>query len=122
MWTLGLTKTTGILNPNRVQKQRFTGGIFNDQVVQSKSEFKAMDMDEKLVTLFKRLNCTNSNTDNLSVRMTSMEGNMQNLSTEHAKFYKRIRTLEYKSIDAEARSRRNNLVFRGICPKIVLPL
>lgn len=32
---------------------------------------------------------------------------------------KRIKTLEYRSIDAEARSRRNNLIFRGI-PEILL--
>lgn len=55
------------------RQRRSTGGTFNDYLEQCKSdslsteEFKAMDMDEKFVTLFKMLSCTNRNTDNLSV-------------------------------------------------------
>jgi hypothetical protein len=102
------------------RQRRSTGGIYNEQIERCKSDpfsieqFKSMNLDDKLVTLFKMLTCTNNNTDNLNTRVSNVEDDIVNLSNANVQLNRRVKTLEYKSIDAEARNRRNNLVFRGV--------
>ena len=76
----------------------------------SEREFKALPTDDKLVTLFKLMSSVGSQNARLSVVETkvSVLDNTMNQTDQ------RVRLLEYKSIDAEVRSRRNNLIFRGV--------
>ena len=49
----------------------------------------------------------------VNARVTDLEQDVQYLFAQKAESDTRIKYLEYKSIDLEARSRRNNLIFRG---------
>ena len=53
-------------------------------------------------------------TNAMNVRVISLENNAQNINKHVSSNSDRLKLLEYKSIDSEARNRRNNLVFRGI--------
>ena len=75
----------------------------------SKNEFRGLSTDEKLVTMFEALTEIGS----LSGRMQNVECSVEILETINMAHNERITLLEYKSIDMEARSRRNNLIFRG---------
>ena len=72
-------------------------------------EFKAMSTDEKLVKLFELMTTTNA----MNARVISLENNVQKVNRHVSSNTDRLKLLEYKSIDSEARNRRNNLVFRG---------
>ena len=76
----------------------------------STHEFKAMSTDEKLVKLFELMTTTNA----MNARVISLENNVQNINKHVSTNSDRLKLLEYKSIDSEARNRRNNLVFLGI--------
>jgi len=103
-WTFGRAK-----HPKR--RRRSTGGASTSHsAALTTSEFKNLPTDDKLVTLFEMLNSTNK----LSARVNNIETKVNSLSEASKSTNTRIRTLEYRSIDAEARSRRNNLIFRGI--------
>ena len=96
------------------RRRRFTGGTFNsagdNAGTASKPpeltthKFKAMTMDEKLVALFELFN----------TRVTTTERNIEHVNKRMTSHERRLLLLEYKSIDMEARNRRNNLIFRGI--------
>lgn len=75
--------------------------------ITSKDEFKSLSTDGKLVTLFDMM----WHVRGLSLRVDrSVHRDRQHIDENT----RRIKVLEYKSIDAEARSRRNNLIFRGV--------
>ena len=95
------------------RRRRSTGGTYSAPL--STNEFKSLPTDDKLVTLFEMLNCSNK----LSARVNNVETKVSALSEDNISMNKRMKTLEYRSIDAEARSRRNNLLFRGI-PEVYL--
>lgn len=103
------------------RKRRSTGGTFepsSEHVRQtqanspniSKNTFRKMTIDDKLVTLFDMMNGVN----NIVNRVQRLESSVQNVAQQADNNAHRINVLEYKSIDLEARSRRNNLIFRGI--------
>ena len=106
-----------ILKDNK-RRRRSTGGTFNKNSKDSQNmpekmsthEFKAMSTDEKLVKLFELMTTTNA----MNARVISLENNVQNINKHVSTNSDRLKLLEYKSIDSEARNRRNNLVFRGI--------
>ena len=98
------TGGTGSFNPNMP-------GLNTDSVPRlTEREFKELPTDDKLVTLFNLM--TNVNT--FDTRMNSVEKNVKGMCGVLDAHEAKIRLLEYRSIDAEARSRRNNLIFRGI--------
>lgn len=105
------------------RKRRSTGGTFDTMPETSESshqgsktpilstgEFKTLSIDDKLVALFTMM----SKVDNVDIRVQQVERQVNQLQNEHVGNKKRMKILEYKSIDAEARARRNNLIFRGI--------
>ena len=106
-----------ILKDNK-RRRRSTGGTFNKSSKESQNmpekmsthEFKAMSTDEKLVKLFELMTTTNA----MNARVISLENNVQKINRHVSSNTDRLKLLEYKSIDSEARNRRNNLVFRGI--------
>ena len=73
----------------------------------SKSEFRGLSTDEKLVTMFEIL------TELSQTRVQKVEHRVEKLETSSRAYDARLQLMENKSIDMEARSRRNNLIFRG---------
>ena len=72
--------------------------------------FKNMSIDDKLVTLYTKV----SSIENMGERLAMTEQTLGELQGEFISTSRRIKLLEYKSIDAEARNRRCNLIFKGI--------
>ena len=75
----------------------------------SRDEFRGLSTDEKLVTMFEAI------TDLVSLNgiMCNVEKNVASIETSSKAYGDRLKLIEYKSIDMGARSRRNNLIFRG---------
>lgn len=101
------------------RKRRSTGGSYADiydnsnmknTKCVSKNEFVKMDTDQKLNALYDMI----ANSSGLTQRLQAVETKLDNIEVEHDKTKYYLKTLQYKSIDQEARSRRNNLIFRGI--------
>ena len=75
----------------------------------SRDEFRGLSTDEKLVTMFEAITDLGS----LSDRVCNVEEKVAGLEMSNKAHDDRLKLVEYKSIDMEARSRRNNLIFRG---------
>ena len=75
----------------------------------SRDNFRNLTTDEKLVTMFDAI----TNIGSLWSRVQKVESRVTILESNNASHDTRLRLLEYKSIDMEARSRRHNLIFRG---------
>ena len=69
----------------------------------SKEQFKAMPVDDKLVSMF-----------DMNKRAQNIEQNMEAILVQNDETNRRMKYLEYKSIDLESRNRRNNLIFWGL--------
>ena len=102
---------------NRSKRLRkSTGGTFepiseSETVCKiSKEQFKAMSVDDKLVSMFDMMTGFTS----LNKRVQNIEHNIESMLLQNDETNRRMKYLEYKSIDLESRSRRNNLVFRGL--------
>lgn len=99
----------------RKRHRRSTGGTFTPSYSKEtvcridKEEFKKMSTDNKLVSIFEIMTSFGS----LNTRVDSLEGHVHSLLALNVESEKRMKLLEYKSIDLEARNRRNNLIFRG---------
>ncbi|XP_053390873.1 uncharacterized protein LOC128553721 [Mercenaria mercenaria] len=61
------------------------------------------------------ISCANS----ITTRVSKIEHLVENIVSANENTYDKIKILQYKSIDQEARSRRNNLIFRGI-PEVLM--
>ena len=72
----------------------------------SKEEIKELSTDNKLVTLFKLMT-------NVGSFHGRFESEVHEIRNQVGQNENRLKLLEYKSIDAEARHRRHNLIFRG---------
>ena len=94
------------------RKRRSTGGTF-DRVAESKEEFRSLTTDDKLVKLFEMLQASQSDTRYMKDKIKKSEIRIDRLDKQQITTSDKVKVLEYKSIDLEARSRRNNLVFRG---------
>ena len=68
-----------------------------------------MSTDDKLVSLFEVMTSFGSR----NARVNKLEGDVHSLLSLSEESDRRLKLLEYKSIDTEARSRRHNLIFRG---------
>ncbi len=87
----------------------------------SRSDFVNATVDNKLTCLFDELCCVrneqlvcNKGLAVLEKALSGMEHTLNQVIQITNKQTDFIKTLAYQSIDAEARSRRNNLIFRGI--------
>lgn len=96
------------------RKRRSTGGTFdvinNNAATITKDQFKQLSTDDKLVTIFDMINSVQS----LSLRVEAVEQRINDIESSTKCSFNRLKVLEYKSIDQEARARRNNLIFRDI--------
>lgn len=98
-----------------------TGGrencIGENFIYNGEADFESMSTDEKLSTIFATLMCAQSKLTKVEEKVDSinrLNGRVQRVETVICSQNDRLKLLEYKSIDSEARSRRNNLVFRGL--------
>ena len=106
-------------NDNK-RRKRSSGGTYETfehdsqdiirENVLSNTQFRELSTDDKLVTLFELM----SSVSTVSTRLHKTENNVASLQCTVKNDQSRIRVLEYKSIDLEARNRRHNLIFRGI--------
>ena len=102
-----------------MKRQRHsTGGASTDLTYnQSQSmklsleKFKDLDTDTKLENIFECLQSIKLTSD---TRLDKIEHSVGSLHTQVSDTHEQLKLLRYKSIDAEARSRRSNLIFRGI--------
>ena len=99
----------------RKRHRRSTGGTFTPSYSKEtvcsidKETFKKMSTDDKLVSIFEIMTSFGS----LNTRVDSLEGHVHSILALNVESEKRMKLLEYKSIDLEARNRRCNLIFRG---------
>lgn len=100
---------------SRKRNRRSTGGTYSETQVKetvckiSTDSFRKMSTDEKLVSLFEIITSFGS----MNSRVSDLEDDVHALLSLNNASERRIKLLEYKSIDLEARNRRNNLIFRG---------
>ena len=104
------------VQPRRKRHRRSTGGTFTPSYskktvcrIDKKKLSKKMSTDDKLVSIFEIMTSFGS----LNTRVDSLEGHVHSLLALNVESEKRMKLLEYKSIDLEARNRRCNLIFRG---------
>lgn len=97
------------------RKRHSTGGTYaTPSLMVTKGSFKKMSTDDKLVTLFDMMTGVTA----LADKMSKPESDIKAVKNVNDEQDERIKRLEYKAIDHEARNRRNNLVIRGI-PEIL---
>ena len=83
--------------------------VFLNTQLNDIEDFQKLSTDAKLVKLYEKMTIMSQNTPNdICERLDGCEAIISEQS-------KRIKYLEYKSIDLEARSRRTNLIFRNLC-------
>lgn len=93
------------------KRQRLSSGGRSDQADQvGNFDFDSLSTDEKLSALFSKL----SQVENKVDRVTPLAQRVTNAESVITSHQHRLKLLEYKSIDIESRSRRRNLIFRGI--------
>ncbi|MEW8545273.1 MAG: hypothetical protein AB2693_17250, partial [Candidatus Thiodiazotropha sp.] len=98
---------------SRGKRQRVSSkGRSNSDITNELSHFENMSTDDKLNALFRKLTTTEVKVD--SIYCSNFPERLSSAETVIQSNVKRIKLLEYKSIDIEARSRRRNLIFRGI--------
>ena len=76
--------------------------------------FSQLETDEKLLVLFKKLSLVEGKQNSLNAVLSPVYEKiyvLENCVNIHAK---QVKMLSYRSLDQEARCRRNNLVFRGL--------
>ena len=104
-----------VVNKNK-RLRKSTGGTFESKTETqtvcriSKDQFKAMSVDDKLVSMFDMM----AGFTSLNTRVHSIEQSMEAILVQNDNTNRRMQYLEYKSIDMESPSRRNNLIFRGL--------
>ena len=107
----------------RKRQRASTGGSAREQNPQtifddiSDSNFNDMSVDEKLSTIFSALTCNQNKITHVEQKVDSiirLNGRVARVETIVSSYNDRLKLLEYKSIDIEARSRRNNLLFGGL--------
>ena len=108
------------------KRQRIsTGGESNEQIDNCDTgpdpvivtNFEEMDNDQKLSAIFATLTCNQNNIRNVEKKLNTiggLNGRMTQAETVIRSYNDRLKLLEFKSIDIEARSRRNNLLFKGL--------
>lgn len=93
---------------SRKRRRRETGSVDFDT-------FSKMSPDEKLNALFFKLSTMESKQNSLSSVMSPVYEKVDILEDCVNIHDRKLKMLSYRSLDLEARSRRNNLVFRGLC-------
>ena len=80
-------------------------------------DYSTLPADEKLNIILSKLNVNEARFNNLEQKFDKIckqQKHISKLDSVVLSYEERIKMLEYKSIDLEARSRRNNLLFHGL--------
>ena len=80
------------------------------------SEFEKMSIDEKLSAIFTSLSSNQNKIMHVEQKVDTIiriNNRLSRVETVMTSYNDRMKLLEYRSIDIEARSRRNNLLFKG---------
>ena len=93
---------------SRKRRRHETGSVDLDT-------FCKMSPDQKLIALFTKLSTTENKVNSLSSVMSPVYEKVDILEDCVNIHARKLKMLSYRSLDLEARSRRNNLVFRGLC-------
>ena len=75
-------------------------------------DFMRLSTDQKLAVMFTKISTTEVKVN--SIYKEKLSRRVQKIETVMSAHEQRIKLLEYRSIDIEARSRRRNLLFKGI--------
>ena len=76
------------------------------------NDFMRLTMDQKLAAMFTKISATEVKVNSIyKEKLSRRVQKVENVISAHEQ---RIKLLEYRSIDSEARSRRRNLLFKGI--------
>ena len=107
------------LNTRKRQRRSTSGRSASKPVPQPNSEidFDGLSTDQKLSTIFSTLTCNQRTITHLEQKMNNVfkvYNRVECMETVMSSYDDRLKLLEYKSIDSEARARRNNLLFKGI--------
>ena len=105
--TSGGTDDGGWRQCKRKRKRNETGSV-------DLETFCKMSSDEKLIALFTKLSTVESKQNNLSSVMSPVYDKVDILEDCVNIHARKLKMLSYRSLDLEARSRRNNLIFRGL--------
>ena len=102
------------------RKRTNTGQSDSDRAI-----FKSIDMDDKLNVIFEEIQSlradqqqTNRGMSNFQNSFRCMGENLNCVIQTTNRNTDMLKTLAYKSIDLEARSRRNNLIFWGLAENV----
>lgn len=99
-----------VVNNRNQKSQRISTGSQHSSLFINKDEFKQLSMDDKLIAMFDEMGKMANKVD----QCLHLHNRVNDLETHIDDHSARLTLLEYKSIDMEARSRRNNLIFGGI--------
>lgn len=117
------------------KRKRISTGGTGDCIPGMTSEtFQTLHTDDKLTVLFDMMNSVHVKQDRTSADIQNMNRLMNSSSQKTDRveknvnlYSKQLKVLSYRSIDQEARSRRNNLLFWGLtentprnCEKLIL--
>ena len=84
----------------------------DDDDNEQNDDFMQLSMDQKLAAMFTKISRTDVRVDRLYKEKLGRR--VQRVESVLSAHEQRIKLLEYRSIDIEARSRRRNLLFKGI--------
>ena len=94
-----------------------TGGESRDINMEiNMSDYKSLPIDDKLSVMYSQMNIHKnkiSNVENKIDHCLQLHNKVTSLEHQMTAHESRLKLLEYKTIDMEARGRRNNLIFGG---------
>jgi hypothetical protein len=100
---------------DRKRSRQTTGG--HSAASSELSPFRELSIDDKLNRIMSKLDTLdelNESVKSLKVKVDTTISDVCEIKQDIREFDLKMKTLEYKSIDQEARSRRNNLLFWGV--------
>lgn len=102
--------------PDKKRQRISTGTSADDNLMDhtdtDTDDFMTLSTDRKLAAIFTKISNTEVKVDSIyKENLCRRVGKVENVITTHEH---RIKLLEYRSIDSEARNRRRNLLFKGI--------
>ena len=102
------SSSTGFTTVHRKRATVNTGGKSSQNV--SDADYDDLSTDDKLSVMFAQMKSIGQKVDDCLL----LHNRVHTIENTLSGFDHRLKLLEYKSIDLEARSRRNNLIFSGI--------
>lgn len=103
--------------PVRNKRRRFNTGSPGAGTVSDQINFSSLTVNEKLSQMFDKLNILEQSNQEImrySQQIDSVKAKVNSVEQRTVNHEQLLKVLAYKSIDIEARSRRNNLIIHGL--------